>query len=207
MGIALSTQAQTNPASKTVRCWTERGQTVCGDAIPASAAGSAQREINASGVTVRTIPRPLTPAEQSAKDAADKAEAERVAAQAAQARQQMALATTYPNEDALRKAYAERSQNVHASLITAQSSLANHRLELSRSLLRAANIELQGRPVAKSLNDAIAQQSSAVNTAYTDLQRKRVEYATMDSELQQALQKYRDYKQNGGIAPMATPQP
>lgn len=190
-----------------MRCWTDRGQTVCGDAIPASAAGSAQREINASGVTVKTIPRPLTPAEQAAKDAADKVEAARAAALASQARQQMALATTYLSEDALRKAYGERSQNVHASLVAAQSSLASHRLELSRSLLRAANTELQGRPVAKSLNDTIAQQATAVNTAYIDLQHKQAEYAAMDGELQQALQQYRDYKQNGGIAPAATPQP
>lgn len=207
LGIALSAQAQTKPAAKTVSCWTEHGQTVCGDAIPASAANSARREINASGVTVQTFPRPLTPEEQSAKDVADKAEAARAAAQATQARQQMALATTYPSEDALRKAYAERSQNVHASLVAAQSSLASHRLELSRSLLRASNTELQGRSVAKSLSDTIAQQASAVNTAYTDLQHKRDEYAAMDGELQQALQQYRDYKQNGGIAPAATPQP
>ncbi len=208
LGVALSAQAQTKPAGKTVSCWTEHGQTVCGDAIPTSAANSARREINASGVTVQTFPRPLTPSEQSAKDAADKAEAARAAVQASQARQQMALATTYPSEDALRKAYDERSQNVHASLVAAQSSLASHRLELSRSLLRAANSELQGRPVARSLNDTIAQQASAVNTAYTDLQHKRDEYAAMDGELQQALQQYRDYKQNGGVAPAAaTPQP
>ncbi|MBS0216221.1 MAG: hypothetical protein JSR50_10780 [Proteobacteria bacterium] len=205
--VALSAQAQTKPAGKTVSCWTERGQTVCGDAIPTSAANSARREINASGVTVKTFPRPLTPEEQSAKDAADKAEAARAAAQATQARQQMALATTYPSEDALRKAYAERSQNVHASLVAAQSSLASHRLELSRSLLRAANSELQGKPIAKSLDDAIAQQAATVGSAYADLQRKRGEYAAMDGELQQALQQYRDYKQNGGAAPAATPQP
>ncbi len=205
--VALSAQAQTKPAGKTVRCWSEHGQTICGDAMPASATDSAQREINASGVTIKTIPRPLTPAEQSAKDAADKAEAARVAAQASQARQQMALATTYPSEDALRKAYAERSQNVHASLVAAQSSLASHRLELARSLLRATNSELQGRPVNKPLNDTIAQQAGAVTTAYADLQRKRDEYAAMDGELQQALRQYRDYKQNGGIAPAATPQP
>ncbi|MBW8823521.1 MAG: hypothetical protein JF567_04675 [Xanthomonadales bacterium] len=208
LGVALSAQAQTKPAGKTVRCWTEHGLTVCGDAMPASAADSAQREINASGVTVKTIPRPLTPAEQSAKDAADKLEAARVAAQASQARQQMALASSYPSEDALRKAYAERSQGVHASLVAAQSSLASHRLELSRSLLRAANSELQGRPVAKSLNDAITQQAATTTGAYADLQRKRDEYAAMDGELQRALQQYRDYRQNGGIAPAAaTPQP
>ncbi|MBS0226066.1 MAG: hypothetical protein JSS25_07000 [Proteobacteria bacterium] len=205
--VALSTQAQTKPAGKTVSCWTERGQTVCGDAIPTSAANSARREINASGVTVQTFPRPLTPQEQAAKDAADKVEAERAAAQASQARQQMALATTYPSEDALRKAYAERSQNIHASLLAAQSGLASRRLELSRTLLRAANVELQGKPVAKSLNDTIAQQAATVNNAYVDLQRKRGEYAAMDDELQQALQQYRDYKQNGGTAPAATPQP
>lgn len=210
LGLVLSSaQAQqANPAGKTVRCWNEHGQTVCGDAMPASAANSAQREINASGVTVQTIPRPLTPAEQAAKDAADKAAAERAAAQASQARQQMALASTYPSEDALRKAYDERSQGVHASLVAAQASLANHRLELSRSLLRAANAELQGKPVAKSLGDAIVQQTATVNAAYADLQRKRADYAAMDGELQQALQQYRDYKQNGGIAPAAaTPQP
>lgn len=208
LGVALSAQAQTKPAGKTVRCWTEHGQTVCGDAMPASAADSAQREINASGVTIKTIPRPLTPTEQATKDAADKAAADRAAAQASQARQQMALASTYPSEDALRKAYAERSQGVHASLVAAQSSLASHRLELSRSLLRAANSELQGKPVAKSLNDTIAQQAATVSGAYADLQHKRDDYAAMDGELQQALQQYRDYKQNGGIAPAAaTPQP
>lgn len=208
LGIALSAHAQTKPGGKTISCWTEHGQTVCGDAMPASAADSARREINASGVTVKTIARPLTPAEQATKDAADKAAAALAASQASQARQQMALASTYDSEDALRKAYAERSQGAHASLVAAQSSLANHRLELSRSLLRAANTELQGRPVAKTLNDTIAQQAATVSNAYADLQRKRSEYTAMDGELQQALQQYRDYKQNGGIAPAAaTPQP
>ncbi|WP_129588341.1 hypothetical protein [Solilutibacter silvestris] len=206
--VGIPASAQTPPQGKpgsTVRCWTERGQTVCGDTIPANAAGSAQREINASGVTVQTFPRPLTPTEQAAKDAADKAEAARLAAQASQTRQQIALASTYASEDALRKAYAERTQSVHAAMVAAQSSLASHRLELSRALLRAANLELQGKPVNKQLQDGIAQQVGTVNTAFTDLQHKRGEYAAMDDELQQALQKYRDYKQNGGIAP-AVPQ-
>src|SRR5580765_3639643 len=130
---SVQTSAQGKPGS-TVRCWTERGQTVCGDTLPANAADSAQREINASGVTVKTFPRPLTPTEQSAKDAADKAEAARLAVQANQTRQQIALASTYASEDALRNAYRERSQSVHAALVAAQSSLANHRMELSRSL-------------------------------------------------------------------------
>ncbi len=208
LAVALSAHAQTKPAGKTVRCWNEHGQTVCGDAMPASAANSAQREINASGVTVQTIPRPLTPVEQATKDAADKATADKAAAEASQARQQMALASTYQSEDALRKAYQERSQGVHASLVAAQSSLAAHRLELSRSLLRAANAELQGKPVIKSLGAAIVQQSATVDSAYVDLQRKRTEYAAMDGELQQALQQYRDYRQNGGTAPAAaSPQP
>lgn len=205
LALAIPAHAQNKP-DKTVRCWTERGQTICGDTMPANAADSAQREINASGVTVKTIGRPLTPAEQAAKDAADKAEAARLAAQANQTRQQMALASTYPSEDALRKAYAERSQGVHASLVAAQSSLANHRLELSRTLLRAANAELQGKPVGKQVQDAITLQTSTVGNALVELERKRNDYAGMDAELQQALQQYRDYKQNGGIAPAALPQ-
>lgn len=205
LALAVPAHAQTKP-DKTVRCWTDHGQTVCGDTMPANVANGSQREINASGVTVKTWPRPLTPDEQVAKDAADKTEAARVAAQATQNRQQMALASTYPSEDALRKAYAERSQGVHASLVAAQSSLANHRQELSRTLLRAANAELQGRPVSKQVQDAITLQTSTVGNAFTDLQRKRSDYAGMDAELQQALQQYRDYKQNGGIAPAALPQ-
>ena len=205
LALAIPAHAQNKPGS-TVRCWTERGQTVCGDTMPAAAANSAQREISANGVTVKTIPRPLTPAEQSAQDAADKLEAARIAAQATQNRQQMALASTYPNEDALRKAYAERSQSVHAALTAAQSSLASHRLELSRALLRASNLELQGKPVPKQLQDIITQQVAVVGGAFADLQRKRGEYTAMDGELQQALQQYRDYKQNGGVAPAAVPQ-
>ena len=205
LGVALSAHAQTKPASKTISCWSDHGQTVCGDAMPASAADSARREINASGVTVQTYPRPLTPTEQVAKDAADKAAADLAAAQASQARQQMALASSYASEDALRKAYADRSQNVHASLVTAQTSLANHRLELSRTLLRAAASELQGKPVIKSLGNAIALQTVTVNNAYIVLQQKLGEYAAMDGELQKALEQYRSYKQNGGVAP--APQP
>ena len=58
------------------------------------------------------------------------------------------------------------------------------------------------------MNDTIAQQTATVSGAYIDLQHKRADYAAMDGELQQALQQYRDYKQNGGIAPaVASPQP
>ncbi len=195
--------AQTAPAGHTVKCWTENGRTVCGDALPASAAGSAQRVFNANGVVTQSIGRAPTAAEAAAQQAQATAQAQAAAQAEAAARQKNALAESYDTEADLQRAYKQRMDAADGGIATAKSSLASQRTALVRVLKDAANAELAGKPVSKAMVDAVARQRAAMLATQTNYTGQVADRQRIDTELADALAKYRAAK--GLTAPAATP--
>jgi hypothetical protein len=69
---ALAAQADAqNTGKKKLYCWNEDGRKVCGDALPAEAAGSSRTEFSSnSGRRTGEVAAALTPAERAAAAAA-----------------------------------------------------------------------------------------------------------------------------------------
>jgi hypothetical protein len=183
------------PTSKKLYCWNENGVQVCGDALPPSAVDRARTEISAgSGLRTGEVPRALTPEERAAA-AADAALAAEAAKQAeAVRRRDMAMVESYVTEDDLRRAYGERITLVEESLKGSQFSIDGLRQSLVAMLRQASELELAGKPVRTPLANKILRQHDDLLRLQAMRDRQVLERAELGSDLDQAVQRYREMK-------------
>ena len=214
---ATGAHAQQKPPEppKKLYCWNENGRKVCGDALPPEQTASARTEISArSGRTLGRVDRALTGEERNA--ATEQARQAQVAAEAerAQVRRDLAMVESYATENDLRRAFNERIVLVDEGIKTSLLSEANLRLGLVGLLTRAANLELDGEPVPRPLQDNILKQRNELTRQVQILAAQRAERVSLDDDLGSALQRYRDLKaaSEGGaeapassVTPAATP--
>src|SRR5690606_9846992 len=189
------------PASKKIYCWEEDGHKVCGDALPADAADAARTEISArTGMTVRSVERAPTDDER-ARMAAERSQAARDAeAEAAAKRRDLAMVESYATEDDLRRAYGERITLVEESLKTSRLGLVNLRQSLLSLLRQAADLELRSQPVRKSLTQSIQRQHGDLLRQQAILEQQVHDRASLGSDLDQALERYRALKTPDQVA-------
>lgn len=205
--VAAPAVAQQEAGKKKLYCWNEAGRKVCGDALPASAVDSARTEISAtSGLATARVGRALTPEEQQA--AAQRAEAERQAqlAASAQRMREYAMAESYATEDELRRAFSNRIALLDDTIRAGELSIGSLRQSLLSLLRRAGEAELAGRPVAATLADTIQKQHAELIRQQALLVTHKQNRLDIDTELEHALQTYREIKTPGtpaaGTAPV-----
>ncbi|HSR64273.1 MAG TPA: hypothetical protein VLM17_01545 [Xanthomonadaceae bacterium] len=205
LACAASAGAQ-NSTAKKLYCWTENGRKVCGDALPASAAGNARVEFSArSGRQTGEVGRALTPEEQAA--AATAAEQAQAAADAEAARQRrdLAMVESYASEADLRRAYGERIALLDDSLKASRLGEANLRRSLSSLLQEAGDLELSSKPVPPALLANIRTQHVELQKQLRILGQQRLDRAGLDDDLKEAVVRYRALRQPGGaVAPATT---
>jgi hypothetical protein len=206
LGLATALHAADSP-SKKLYCWNEGGRKVCGDALPASAVDAARTEINSkSGMATAAMGRALTPEERAAAAMQAKAEADAAAASAAEQRRLMAMVETFQTEDDLRRAFDARVSLNRDAVQTARMGIDGLRQSLVSLLRRAGEAELGSKPVAKKLAADIRAQHSQLLAQQAALATLQRESATIQSQLQDAVTRYRELKpQPAAIAPLATP--
>ena len=207
-GIAF---AQTKPsAEKKIYCWNEGGRKVCGDALPASAANSARTEISTrSGMTTGRVDRALTGSERSAADQAAELARKQAEALALQQRRDLAMVESYMTEADLRRAYGERTALLDETLKASKLGLSNLRLSLLALLRQAGDQELAG-PVIPRLSKSIRDQHADLQQQQQILLAQREDRATLETELQDSLRRYRILKPDETPAtdtPAAAPEP
>lgn len=201
MTAALPVHAQQGGAApaKKLYCWNENGRKVCGDALPAEQAANARTEISArSGRALHRVDRTLTGQERSAAEALAREAQRAVEDERARIRRDLAMVESYATEHDLRRAFNERIVLVDEGIKTSVLGEANLRLGLVGLLTQAANLELNGKPVAKPLHDGILKQRTELTRQLQVLAAQRAERATLDGDLASALQRYRDLKGEGG---------
>jgi hypothetical protein len=187
--------AQDKTAAKKIYCWNENGHKICGDALPAEAADAARTEISAkSGIAVRTVDRALTGEERAAAASADAQASQAAEAEAASKRRDLAMVESYATEDDLRRAYGERITLVEESLKTSRLGIVNLRQSLLSLLRQAADQELQSQPVRKPLADNIVRQHGDLLRQQAILEQQLHDRASLGSDLEQALGRYRALK-------------
>lgn len=191
--IAIAQQ----PASggKKLYCWNEGGRKVCGDALPASAVNSARTEISGkSGLPGQHIDRALTPEERAAQEVRQAAAQAQADQALADQRRDMALAESYESEEALRRAYKIRYEMVDEGLKTSKMAIDNQRQSLLQLLHAAADAELKGGKVPAKLAQNVLTQRASVVDAQQGYRQQQQERANLDTQLQEALSRYRKAK-------------
>lgn len=187
--------AQQRAPEKKIYCWEEEGERICGDALPADAVDNARREFSASGTLTRTLGRALTEEEKAAAEALAELERQADAEAAARARQERAMVHAYDSEQALRRAFGARLGLVEASTRSSELGIESIRSSLMGLLRQAAEVELSGRAVPKSLATGIQEQHRGLRHQQALLEQQRVQRRLLAEELEQSLARYRELKQ------------
>lgn len=197
-------RAQAKPADKKIYCWDEGGRKVCGDALPANAADSARTEISArSGLRTGQVSRALTDSERSAAAVAQQQAQIAADAEAMQKRRDLAMVESYGSETDLRRAYGERTGLLDETLKASALGVTNLRLSLLTLLRQASDKELSGEIVPKRLSGSIREQHDELLRQQQILVSQRQDRAALDSDLQDAVTRYRALKSPPGAAPKA----
>ena len=190
-------------AEKKLYCWNEGKERICSDALPADAVNNAREEFNArSGVRNAQVQRALTDEERAAAStAAAQAHLDQMAEQTRQ-RTEQAMLTTYSDEDALRRVFAERQEVLDNNLKTAQYNVASLRDSLVALLAAAGDRELAGAKVAAKQATAIRQRHAQLQSQQRLLASFEQQQQALKVEIDNSLQRYRQLK---GLAPPAAP--
>jgi len=201
-GVAL---AQTPPVQKKVYCWEEGGRKVCSDAFPAEAANRARTEISLrSGLRTGQVSRALTDEERLAARFAADLERRQAEAEAMRQRRDLAMVESYATEADLRRAYGARTELLDETLKASTLGLSNLRISLLSLLRQAGDRELAGEAVPKPLADSIRTQHGELLHQERILVLQREDRATLDVELNDAVERYRAMKAaDGGATPAA----
>lgn len=203
---ALAAGAAAQEKGKKLYCWEENGRKVCGDALPADAAGAARTVFNArTGTRTGEVARALTPEERAAAALAA-AEAARTAAErAAIERRDQAMAQSYNTEADLREAFQERIDLLDETVKASRLGVASLRQSLLGLLRQAGELELAGKPVPPATAANITAQHAELRRRERLLVEQLADRAALDDELGRVLERYRELKQPPvAAAPPAT---
>ena len=191
LGMAGHAGAQPKPKDKKLYCWDEGGRRVCSDALPAAAIGRQRTEFDQNtGTATKRVARELT-FEERARAALEE-EAQNIQAQ--RNRREMAMVVSYETEADLQRAFGERTELVEESLKGSEMALVNLHKSLINLLRQANELELQSKPVGKSMRDKIQQQHAELQGLRALKQRQLAERAVVNSQFQDALGRYRTLK-------------
>jgi hypothetical protein len=209
LGATLSAQAApAQQAGKKLYCWDQGGHKICGDALPASAAGAGRTEISAkSGRTLDTVGPALTPEERAAAAAAVRLAQQAANQRLQQRRRDLAMVDSYATEADLRRAYGDRADLLDASIKASVLGLQNLHQSLLSLLTHAADDELSGTAVGKKRQDAMRDQHAELLKQERILSEQRADRAELEAELADAVERYRALKHPEAATPGAAPSP
>ncbi|KGQ20131.1 hypothetical protein LF41_2085 [Lysobacter dokdonensis DS-58] len=183
------------PKTKKLYCWEQNGAKVCGDALPAEAAGARRSEFSTTGAHTGEIARAMTPEERAAAEAAAKAEREHAESEKMRFLREMAMAESYATEEDLRKSFHERIALLDESLKASELGVVGLRQSLVALLRQAGENELAGKPVTPVARANIAKQHAELRRRERLFATQRVQRASLDEELESVLTRYREIKQ------------
>ena len=199
MALSANVDAQRGkkaPAAqgKKLYCWNENGQKVCGDALPAEAAGTARSVFNSKGHHTGEIAASLTPEQRAAAEAAAADEATRAELAAVRLRREMAMVESYATEADLRKAFQERIDLLDETLKASEYGVTGLRQSLVGLLRQAGELELQGKAPSPVARKNIATQHAELRRRESLFAQQRIARAQLDEELEAVLARYREIK-------------
>ncbi|MCJ0826470.1 hypothetical protein MQC88_10995 [Luteimonas sp. 50] len=205
---AVAQKRGATPATKKLYCWNQNGQRTCGDTLPPGATDLARTEINASsGMHTGEVGRALTGEERAAAASAARQAELDAAAQAARLRRDLAMVESYATEADLRRAYGERISLLDEALKASTLGEANLRRSIVSLLDQASGLELAGKPVPATTVANLRNQHAELLKQQRILAQQRSDRASLDSELADAVERYRALKQPPAAAAPTQPGP
>ena len=205
--LATATSAAGQAKGKKLYCWNDaNGHRTCGDTLPPGATDLARTEINAaSGAATREVARALTAEERLAADAAAaQAQADALVA-AARQRRDLAMVESYATEADLRRAFGERTSLLDDAIKASALGESNLRLGLVVLLDQANNLQLASKPVPKTLLASLHSQHAELLKQQRIIAEQRVDRASLDADLADALERYRAIKTPDAAEPAPAP--
>jgi hypothetical protein len=171
--LLLSLAAPAAHAAHTFCCADEHNQQRCGDVLPEACRSRAYIEYNEAGLRVRNIARPLTDAEQAAKDAEDKKQRDIQEAAAQQQRSDQALLSTYADENDLNTARDRAVNELERSVKSAEEILVD--LNKTKDKINADTEFYKGKPLPPDMKQKIARNQAALAEQQTAIDDKKKE--------------------------------
>ena len=204
--LATATSAAGQAKGKKLYCWNDaNGNRTCGDTLPPGATDLARTEINAaSGAATREVARALTPEERLAANAAQAQAQADALAEAARERRDLAMVESYATEADLRRAFGERTSLLDDAIKASSMGESNLRRSLVVLLDQANNLQLASKPVPKTLLASLHSQHAELLKQQRIIAEQRIDRASLDAELADALERYRAI-QNPDAAEPALP--
>lgn len=208
LGVAaLALPAVAQQPAKKLYCWDDKGSRVCSDALPPDAVNRARDEINSkSGLRTASVAAPQTEAERAAAQAANAlAEAQRRAAQLREISDQ-GLLQNFGSEEKLQRVFNERRQQLDDNVRMGEYNLTSLRSGLIALLNQASTRELAGKPVAEPLLADIRARHAELSRQQMLLAGFARERTALDGEIAATLSRYRQLKAAGTAATAEAPQ-
>jgi len=190
--IAQSTDA---PRQKKLYCWNQGSERICSDALPSDAVNNAREEFNASsGTRSGQVGRALSDAERA--QAASSQAQQQLDEMARQTRQrtEQALLANYPDEDALRRVFAERTGILDNNISTARFNVDSLRRALATALAAAGDRELSGAVVSDKQAAAVAQRHAQLLAQHRLQRGFEQQRAELQADIDETLARFRELK-------------
>lgn len=194
--LLLAFVAGAQAQDKKLYCWNDAdGNRICGDTLPPGATDLARTEIDAkSGHAEGRVDRAPTADERIAARAAAEQAALQAAEEAARKRRDLAMVESYASEDDLRRAWSERTVLVDEGIKASLLGEAALRRSLVTLLDQANSLELEGKPLPAKLLESVRARHAELQKQQRILANQRIERAALETELADALARYREFK-------------
>lgn len=203
LGLALGATAQ----EKKVYRWVDKdGKVHISDQLPPEEVGRARKEYSASTGSLRNdVKTPLSPAEQAA--AAEQARVEAAAlAEAEKAKRiEQGMLTNYDNEQALQRAFNERTDLLKNTIVSLQASIQSRRAAVISGLNELAEAELRGDKLPEAKIKLLQSNQALVAGQTEQMARLNANYTALQSEFALTLEKYRTMKAEADAKRAALP--
>ena len=203
LGLVLAATAQ----EKKVYRWVDKdGKVHISDQLPPEEVGRARKEYSASTGSLRNdVKTPLSPAEQAA--AAEQARVEAAAlAEAEKAKRiEQGMLTNYDNEQALQRAFNERTDLLKNTIVSLQASIQSRRAAVISGLNELAEAELRGDKLPEAKIKLLQSNQALVAGQTEQMARLNANYTALQSEFALTLEKYRTMKAEADAKRAALP--
>lgn len=201
VGAALSAPLLAQQGSqKTYQCWDDdKGQRICGDRVPPSAAGKT-REVIRDGRVLET--KKVKTAEEIAEEKRKKREAEE---QQRRADYDRALLETYRSAKDIEAMRDERLLMLDGRITSTEKNAAGTDRSLADLRARAEAQQKNNKPVDARLAKQIQDFERAQQENQRSLERSRAERAEIESKFNRDLVRYQQLRGEAPATPVAPP--
>ena len=203
LALALCVEAQ----EKKIYRWVDKdGKVHISDQLPPEEVGRARNEYSASTGSLRNdVKTPLSPAEQAA--AAERARSEAAAlAEAEKAKRiEQGMIANYDNEQALQRAFNERTDLLKNTIMSLQASIQSRRAVVISGLNELAEAELRGEKLPEAKIKLLQSNQALVASQTEQMARLNANYTALQDEFALTLEKYRTMKAEADAKRAALP--